>query len=151
MTFGLTKRLIQLDVDNFVDKLNTRYAELRKGILATDSLQHRYQYYYDLITRSGAAKRETTRWSGDSDINGELMSFDYEISYIKSWLTRHLRDLDREGFPLSEQVIPEAINPLVESPVRRDDIIYDLTGRRVSPASMSKGIYIVNGKKRAFP
>lgn len=151
MTFGLTKRLIQLDVDNFVDKLNTRYAELRKGILATDSLQHRYEYYYDLITRSGAAKRETTRWSGDSDLNGELMSFDYEISYIKSWLTRHLRDLDREGFPLSEQVIPEAINPLVESPVRRDDIIYDLTGRRVSPASMSKGIYIVNGKKRAYP
>ena len=150
MTFGLTKRLIQLDVDNFVDKLNTRYAELRKGILATDSLQHRYEYYYDLITRSGAAKRETTRWSGDSDLNGELMSFDYEISYIKSWLTRHLRDLDREGFPLSEQVIPEAINPLVESPVRRDDIIYDLTGRRVSPASMSKGIYIVNGKKVAF-
>ena len=75
---------------------------------------------------------------------------DYEISYIKSWLTRHLRDLDREGFPLSEQVIPEAITPLVESPVRRDDIIYDLTGRRVSPASMSKGIYIVNGKKVAF-
>ena len=150
MTFGLTKRLIQLDVDNFVDKLNTRYAELRKGILATDSLQHRYEYYYDLITRSGAAKRETTRWSGDSDLNGELMSFDYEISYIKSWLTRHLRDLDREGFPLSEQVIPEAITPLVESPVRRDDIIYDLTGRRVSPASMSKGIYIVNGKKVAF-
>ena len=150
MTFGLTKRLIQLDVDNFVDKLNTRYDELRKGILATDSLQHRYEYYYDLITRSGAAKRETTRWSGDSDLNGELMSFDYEISYIKSWLTRHLRDLDREGFPLSEQVIPEAINPLVESPVRRDDIIYDLTGRRVSPASMSKGIYIVNGKKVAF-
>ena len=151
MTFGLTKRLIQLDVDNFVDKLNTRYAELRKGILATDSLQRRYEYYYDLITRSGAAKRETTRWSGDSDINGELMSFDYEISYIKSWLTRHLRDLDREGFPLSEQVIPEAINPLVESPVRRDDIIYDLTGRRVSPASMSKGIYIVNGRKVASP
>lgn len=151
MTFGLTKRLIQLDVDNFVDKLNTRYAELRKGILATDSLQRRYEYYYDLITRSGAAKRETTRWSGDSDINGELMSFDYEISYIKSWLTRHLRDLDREGFPLSEQVIPEAITPLVESPVRADEIIYDLTGRRVSPASMSKGIYIVNGKKRAFP
>ena len=150
MTFGLTKRLIQLDVDNFVDKLNTRYDELRKGILATDSLQHRYEYYYDLITRSGAAKRETTRWSGDSDLNGELMSFDYEISYIKSWLTRHLRDLDREGFPLSEQVIPEAITPLVESPVRRDDIIYDLTGRRVSPASMSKGIYIVNGKKVAF-
>ena len=150
MTFGLTKRLIQLDVDNFVDKLNTRYAELRKGILATDSLQHRYQYYYDLITRSGAAKRETTRWSGDSDLNGELMSFDYEISYIKSWLTRHLRDLDREGFPLSEQVIPEAITPLVESPVRRDDIIYDLTGRRVSPASMSKGIYIINGKKVAY-
>ena len=150
MTFGLTKRLIQLDVDNFVDKLNTRYAELRKGILATDSLQRRYEYYYDLITRSGAAKRETTRWSGDSDINGELMSFDYEISYIKSWLTPHLRDLDREGFPLSEQVIPEAITPLVESPVRADEIIYDLTGRRVSPASMSKGIYIVNGKKVAF-
>lgn len=151
MTFGLTKRLIQLDVDNFVDKLNTRYTELRKGILATDSLQRRYQYYYDLITRSGAAKRETTRWSGDSDLNGELMSFDYEISYIKSWLTRHLRDLDREGFPLSEQVIPEAITPLVESPVRADDIIYDLTGRRVSPASLSKGIYIVNGKKVAHP
>ncbi len=145
MSFGLTNRLILFDVDHFVDKLNARYQELRQTVLNTDSLISRYRYYYDLITRSGAARREMTRWSGDSDIRGELMSFDYEINYISNWITRHLREVDRKGFPLSLE-IPAGI-PSVATVNEKPNAVYDLSGRRVNDKQLKPGIYIIAGRK----
>ena len=60
---------------NFNDRLNERYQELRKNgnLLSTESLIERFTKYYNAIKNSGAAQRETNKWSGDSDIKGEIM------------------------------------------------------------------------------
>lgn len=147
MTFGLTRRLVGYDVDNFVDKLNSRYQELRQTVLSTESLQQKYRYYYDLIARSGAASRETTRWSGDSDIRGEQISFDYEINYIENWIKQHMQLIDTKGFPLSLEVIPVAIETPYITNTDNKTTICDLSGRRLSNTKLSRGIYIVNGRK----
>lgn len=146
MSFGLTWKLILFNVDNFVEKLNTRYQELRKGVLDTDSLISRYQYYYDLITRSGAAQREIARWNADSDIRGELISFEYEISYITNWITRHMNEIDRKGFPLSV-TIPSSIPSVPTTVVDKRKAVYDLSGRRVTDGHLKPGIYVIDGRK----
>lgn len=149
MTFGLVTRLVQLNADHFIEKLNSRYDELRQTVLSTDSLTQRYTDYYRLISESGAARREEDRWSGDSDVRGETIAFSQELDYIADWIQKHLDRLDTMHFPLS---IKTSLMPLQttgrDSSVRLP-AVFDLSGRRMPSDRLSKGIYIVNGKKMA--
>ena len=143
-------RLYQFNYKGFNDSLNQRYAELRQSIFATDSLIARFTNYYLAIKNSGAAARETDKWSGDIDIKGEAINFEEEYTYISKWITQHMELLDLLTFPLyytEEFFYQQAIDstPYVQ---RSTYYIYDLQGRQFSNSKLlPKGIYIKNGRK----
>ncbi len=142
INFNLIVRLKELNVDGFNEKAIDRYHQLRNNCLSTDSLIHRYNSYYELLKKSGAAQREEEKWSGDSDINGETINFDDEIIYIRNWLTKHMDYLDTTTFLLNmgiENIQYKTVNK---------DIIYNLYGQRI--INPKKGIYIKNKRKYIY-
>lgn len=56
--FNLYHRLSSLNVDNYNGKVASRYQELRKTYFSEENLISRYQGYYDMLVKSGAASRE---------------------------------------------------------------------------------------------
>lgn len=139
---------------HFNDRLNERYQELRQkgNVLSTDSLIQRITKYYQAIKKSGAAQRETEKWSGDSDIKGEEINFDNEYEYICNWITEHMEAMDKKGFPLLydkeyiDSLIAKIDNKIISN--KNDNKIYTLSGQRVNSTKQLKhGIYIVNKKK----
>lgn len=138
----------------FNDSLNQRFTELRQAgqPLATDSLISRFRHYYLLLKNSGAADRETEKWSGDSDLNGETIDFDKEFKYICDWIKLHLRILDLRKFPVDyNQDYFEKIGitqPLTDRQESDAAPLYNLSGQRTQQNSRLKpGIYIQKGKK----
>lgn len=135
----LYERLKTLNPDNFIQRVNERYHELRNNYLSTDNLISRYDKYYQMLKESGAARREEQKWSMDSDVNGEVIDFDSEIVYIKDWITRHMLYLDNHVFPIGTYIHELNNNN------RAINNIYNLKGQRI--INPQKGIYIRNGKK----
>ena len=147
-------RLYQYNTFQFNDRLNQRYQELRQDgePFSTDSLISRVSYYYHLLKNSGAADRETRKWSGDSDLLGEEIDFDNEFYYICNWIERHMQILDSRGFPVEynqDYFDREGISqPSTDSSVNTASPIYNLSGQRTQQNSRLKpGIYIQQGKK----
>ena len=135
---NLISRLKQLNVDHFNEKTFVRYAELRNTVFSEDSLQNRYQYYYDLLVKTGAAERETLKWSEDSDLYGDVIDFDSEIEYIKNWITHRINFLDNNIFYYQNSVIniPTEQN-------NNEVTIYNLQGQKMPKnQKLPKGIYI---------
>ncbi len=143
---NLTKRLAQLDVDGFNDKVIKRYHELRQNILSTDNLIARYTKYFDRIYLSGAAGREENKWSEDTDINEEELNFEQEIYYISYWLARHLVYLDQTRFLLKENETITGIKH--QQNMQQEKTIYNLQGQKIK--TPHKGIFIMDGKKMIF-
>jgi hypothetical protein len=143
---NLTKRLAQLDVDGFNDKVIKRYHELRQNILSTDNLIARYTKYFDRIYLSGAAGREENKWSEDTDINEEELNFEQEIYYISYWLARHLVYLDQTRFLLKENETITGIKH--QQNMQQEKTIYNLQGQKIK--TPRKGIFIMDGKKMIF-
>lgn len=112
--------------------------------------------YVDLIEADNNKSRNTR--SGDSfpgTKNVKEFSFSTKpqlASWAKKQLTLELSDIEEsEDGLISFNAVatgveydPSAVKPVVADPMK-DDIVYDLFGRRVS--NPGKGIYIVNGKK----
>lgn len=143
---NLTKRLSELNVDNFNEKVITRYNELRKTILSSDQMITRYANYFDALDFSGAAQREMDLWSGDSDVNNEEINFEYEIYYISYWLSRHLQYLDENMFKPIDYPTDHIIT--VNNSSEQPRAVYNIRGQKISNSlSLQKGIYIVDGKK----
>jgi hypothetical protein len=85
------------------------------------------------------------KWSEDSDINGEVINFDYEIEYIKDWINIHMSYLDREVFPTSSAIIQRPVD------IIHDGYFYNLHGHKIKKEYIiNKGIYIFGGKKYTF-
>lgn len=143
---NLTKRLAQLDVDGFNDKVIKRYHELRQNILSTDNLIARYTKYFDRIYLSGAAAREEEKWSEDTDIKEEELNFEQEIYYISYWLARHLVYLDQTRFLLKENETITGIKH--QQNMQQEKTIYNLQGQKIK--TPHKGIFIMDGKKMIF-
>lgn len=143
---NLTKRLAQLDVDGFNDKVIKRYHELRQNILSTDNLIARYTKYFDRIYLSGAAGREENKWSEDTDIKEEELNFEQEIYYISYWLARHLVYLDQTRFLLKENETITGIKH--QQNMQQEKTIYNLQGQKIK--TPHKGIFIIDGKKIIF-
>lgn len=140
----LITRLKNLDVDNFNNKVRSRYAELRKTVFSIYSLQKRYEHYYDLLVTSGAAEREAEKWSMDSDILGDIIDFDSEIEYIKNWITQRIIYLDKKFLYYMNSSVKD-----VTAEQKSNEInIYTLQGQKIK--TPQKGIFIVNGKKVIF-
>ena len=142
--FNLYHRLSSLNVDNYNEKVANRYHELRKTYFSEENLISRYQGYYDMLVKSGAASREETKWSEDSDIGGYPLNFKSEIEYIKNWIINRLNYLDTNQFPISTNIseIHQKENT-VQKP------IYNMLGQKVSKSY--KGLKIINGKKYYIP
>ena len=142
---------------NFNDRLNERYQELRQegNVLSTDSLIKRITKYYLAIKNSGAAQRETDKWSGDSDIKGETIDFDKEYEYICDWITRHMEVIDQKGFPVyyDKEYMDKIFGGInnLNNNSKSDHHIYTLSGQRInSNKQLKHGIYIINKKKVIF-
>ena len=142
--FNLYHRLSSLNVDNYNEKVASRYQELRKTYFSEENLISRYQGYYDMLVKSGAASREECQWSKDSDIGGYPLNFKSEIEYIKNWIINRLNYLDSNQFPVSTNIseIHQKENT-VQKP------IYNMLGQKVSKSY--KGLKIINGKKYYIP
>ena len=143
---NLTRRLAELDVDGFNDKVVKRYHELRQNILSTDNLIARYTKYFDRIYLSGAAGREENKWSKDTDIKEEELNFEQEIYYISYWLARHLVYLDQTRFLLKENETITGIKH--QQNMQQEKTIYNLQGQKIK--TPHKGIFIMDGKKMIF-
>ena len=143
--------LYKYNTNGFNDRLNQRYRELRQPgqPLSTDSLQARFTQYYESLKNSGAAERETHRWSGDSDLNGEEIDFDKEYNYICSWIGLHMKLVDILGFPVVyTQEYFEQLNVSMPTAPSHSDAVYTLSGQRTQKnCHLKPGIYIRQGKK----
>ena len=140
----LITRLKNLDVDNFNNKVRSRYAELRKTVFSIYNLQKRYEHYYDLLVTSGAAEREAEKWSMDSDILGDIIDFDSEIEYIRNWITQRIIYLDKKFLYYMNSSVKD-----VTAEQKSNEInIYTLQGQKIK--TPQKGIFIMNGKKIIF-
>lgn len=138
--FNLYHRLSSLNVDNYNEKVTSRYQELRKTYFSEDNLISRYQGYYDMLVKSGAASREECKWSKDSDIGGYPLNFKSEIEYIKNWIINRLNYLDSNQFPVSTNIYD-----VYRSEGSKQKSVYNMLGQKVG--SSYKGLKIMNGKK----
>ena len=135
----LTQRLSNINYDDFNTELNNRYAELRTGAFAVDSLYRRYQHYYHLLHDSGADRREENRWSGDSDVYGSTIDFADELEYIRNWIIQRMAYLD------NKYMYDDAIRTPVFTPNHH---VYNIQGQRMENAQPKRpGIYIRDGHK----
>lgn len=138
--FNLYHRLSSLNVDNYNEKVANRYHELRKTYFSEENLISKYQGYYDMLVKSGAASREETKWSEDSDIGGYPLNFKSEIEYIKNWIINRLNYLDTNQFPISTNISEihqkESLSPKTT---------YNMLGQKVGASY--QGLKIKNGKK----
>ena len=146
--------LYKTNYKGFNDRLNRQYRQLRQpgGLLSTDSLISRFTDYYEQLHHSGADRRETLRWSGDTDLRGEAIDFYQEYQYICQWITQHMQLIDQTTFPLyyNDEFFgrePQGIANNEKMKEYKNDNVYDLSGRKLSDRQISKGIYIRNGRK----
>ena len=146
--------LYRINALQFNDRLNERYQELRQNgnVLSTESLIERVTKYYNAIKKSGAAQRETDKWSGDSDVWGDVIDFDKEYEYICDWITKHMEAIDKKGFPVFyDKEYMEGIFggiSTVSYKNKSDNSIYTISGQRIdSTRQLKHGIYIINKKK----
>lgn len=138
--FNLYHRLSSLNVDNYNEKVANRYHELRKTYFSEENLISRYQGYYDMLVKSGAASREETKWSEDSDIGGYPLNFKSEIEYIKNWIINRLNYLDTNQFPVSTN-----ISEIHQKESLSTKTTYNMLGQKVGTSY--QGLKIKNGKK----
>lgn len=137
---NLYARLYDYDVDNYTQKVIDRYWSLRQNYFDEEALVERYRNYYHILKASGAATREETRWSKDSDIGGYALNFEEEIGYIADWIHKRLHYLDTQLYVSSTSIK----NTTIEQ-ARNKCPIYNLQGQLVN--SSYKGLKIRDGKK----
>lgn len=115
-----------------------RYAALRRTFFDENQLVARFEAHYDTLAYSGAAERETEKWSMDTDLGGKVLDFKEELSEIKDWIHQRLVYMDNK-YNYASSGISSVSQPA------QDSAYYTLSGLRVSRPS--KGIYIHGGRK----
>ena len=154
----LTYRLFRDNFNDYVGQMNERYKQLRQPgqPLYTDSIIAIVTRYYEAVKNSGAAAREEVKWSGDSDVWGDVIDFDSEYVYICDWIRRRMEFIDQTELPLfykkayfDEQEIRTPMMSLIE----KQGGVYDLSGRKIDKSNINTlkpGLYIIGGKKYAI-
>lgn len=96
-TYGnfMLMKIAKYDIGGFGAKIKKRWAELRADQASESKLIERFDYYYDLLDKSGAYAREDKRW-GVYYQQTFYVSYDpkSEIQYLKSWIPQHLKYVD---------------------------------------------------------
>ena len=121
-----------------------RYAEMRNTHFCADSLKERFHRYFDLFAESGAAQRETERWSegGGDVIQMPQLDFDDERRYIDEWIDKRIEFLDNL-FGINTDITQHYKD---DHSTRSETRIYDISGKQM-PSTTRKGIYIMNRRK----
>lgn len=87
LTNGLLRRLIAVNPDNFIERFQNRWLELRKGVFETTSLQQRQTEIYASLKKDLFYEREQKRWPA--------FSYDEEgLEYMNTWTEKRLLFLD---------------------------------------------------------
>ena len=129
----------------YADSIYNRYWELRETHLHTDSLIARYENYFKLFQRGGAASREEQRWSGDTDIAGLTLDFEQELAFIKDWIEKRISFLDNGEFYRAD--VTTGISTSENN--SGNTTYYNLLGLPVE--NPTSGVYIKGGKKILIP
>jgi len=151
----LTYRLFRDNFNDYIGQLNERYKQLRQPgqPLHTDSILTLVDRYYQAVKNSGAASREEAKWSGDSDVWGDVIDFDTEYAYICDWIRQRMPFIDHTELPLYykesyfEQIegiqSPQLTNSF-GGDLHSQTPIYNLSGRT---GIIKPGLYIRGGRK----
>ena len=87
LTNGLLRRLIAVNPDNFIQRFQNRWIELRKGIFETKALQQRQSEIYASLKDNLLYGREQQRWP--------TFIHDQEgLEYMQTWTEKRLLFLD---------------------------------------------------------
>lgn len=78
--------------------------------------------------------------SKDTDLNGNELNFEQEISYINQWIEARLAYLDQSLLSASTGIN----NTILDYQAKQ--CIYNIQGQRLDKIP-SQGVYIINGKK----
>ncbi|MBR1544103.1 MAG: CotH kinase family protein [Muribaculaceae bacterium] len=129
----------------FREMQKKRYTELRQTVFTEKNLARYYTGYTHDLTRCGAAKRDSLRWSGGSDLEGARINVWYDDENLAGWLKTRLGTLDSrygygQGIEDNDIAAPEeALRVIVNAGIIRvvDDAIgsdgvinvYDTQGR----------------------
>lgn len=162
----LFKRLAELNVGYWNEKLAARYATLRQSYFDHDKLLKRFTQIYDLYKVSGADQREINRWNGS---NGIYLNFEDEISYLDQWIEERIKALDKQyaydpTTGLSETVQKNSFTIsggqrqiIIRASEDMNLYIYNMNGILMSQKRVhsgltvipvhQSGIYMINGKK----
>lgn len=139
-------RLIVYNMDRFDDKLTERWNELRSNVLSCEHFNGLVDAYAQQFLESGAWAREVKAWNNnpvplDATLNKEL-------AYVKDWYSRNHESLSQQMQTLLTSV-DNCSQPFTVSPD-----IYTVAGRKVevnNVRKLSKGVYIINGRKVMIP
>ena len=91
--FDADKQNLIFDYAAAITDVGKRYAELRQSFLQPERLKAHFAKYFQLFRESGAAERETTRWSGTNRLT---LDFEQEEAYIMQWIDDRIRYLDEK-------------------------------------------------------
>lgn len=85
---------IMLQTEQYGEEIIARYNELRQTVLDTENLVNRYRSAVDELENCGAAAREESRWSGDTDLAGKVLDLSAEMDYVEEWIRIRMPYLD---------------------------------------------------------
>ena len=150
----LTYRMFRDNFNDYLGQLNERYQQLRQPgqPLHTDSILAIVSHYYKAVKNSGAAAREEAKWSGDSDVWGDVIDFDSEYAYICDWIKRRMEFIDQKELPLfyKQSYFDELCIWQPSSDFNDAHAVYDLSGRKITngtTTNLKPGVYVWAGRK----
>ena len=84
---SLYDRLLELDPNNFKNKLKNRWLELRVNILSPDNLMDLFETNFNQLQKSNILDIENTKWGLHTNLTEEQ-------EYINSWINNRINFLD---------------------------------------------------------
>jgi len=118
---NLYLRLMASNTESFNDKLKSRYKELRGTYFSYNNLMARFQKYCGLFNKSGAAKRESSRWS--------IQDINLEMTFLSNWITSRLNYLDLQYLKVKYTDVADIVQPSIRfspNPVSDQLTMYDM-------------------------
>ena len=86
------------NIEGFHNEIVDRYRELREGVLNTDNLVNRYRAVIDDLESCGAAAREESRWSKDTDLARKKLDLSAEMDKVEDWIRQRMEYCDNYVF-----------------------------------------------------
>lgn len=125
----------------FLRDVSRRYFDLRKTVLASDSIKSRFEEYFRLFDETGAAQREYDKWNGE---DGIVLGFAEEKEFINQFVDSRMAFLDDYYIEYYEKTA-DIKNLSVEI---SDQNVYDIFGRRVN--NLQPGQFYIKSDGRLF-